>query len=376
MSFFRKRFVEKILSFFKRLYNIYNKSSFVLRKDPLIKSFLILICLFILWGGVSWWLFYNIVYGKNEFKELQEIQYVLLPGKNADQVINELVELKVIQHKMFFKLLVKFSGKEENLISGKYVFRSGIRNIDILRMLTDKNLPKYEKFTVYEGATLKYIGKLAETKLKLSAEKFLSECKNDSLINILGLGGKVEMLEGFLFPETYFLPLDITESGLVKILFNEFLKRVYNNQEIRNELQSKNKSLLEIIILASIIQGETTQKDEMPIIAGVYYNRLEKGMKLEADPTVQYVIPDGPKQRLTFQDLKYDSPYNTYKHYGLPPAPINNPGLDAINAALNPQKHNYYFFVAVGQGRHKFSETYEEHLRIIEEIKKNNSIEQ
>jgi UPF0755 protein len=318
-------------------------------------------------------LLYSIVYGKNEFKNVEEIQYILLPGKNADQVINELVELKVIQHKVFFELLVKFSGREGNLIPGKYVFRSGIRNIDVLHMLTDKNLSRYEKFTVYEGATLKYISKLAESKLKLSAERFLSECKNDSLLSIIGLKGQVETLEGFLFPETYFLPFDISEAGLVKILFNEFLKRVYNNTEIKSELQSKNKSLLEIVILASIIQGETTQKEEMPIIAGVYYNRLEKGMKLEADPTVQYVIPEGPKQRLTFQDLKYDSPYNTYKYYGLPPAPINNPGLDAIKAALNPQKHNYYFFVAIGNGKHKFSETYKEHLRTIEEIKKNSS---
>ncbi|MGB9695826.1 MAG: endolytic transglycosylase MltG [Ignavibacteria bacterium] len=370
-----KRLTGKVLEFFKKSGDIHNRFSLVFKRNPLTKSLLILICFFVLWGSVSWWLFYSIVYGKNEFKELEEIQYILLPGKNADQVINELVELKVIQHKIFFKLLVKFSGKEGNLISGKYVFRSGIRNIDVLHMLTDKNLLKYEKFTVYEGATLKYIGKLVETKLKLSSEKFLSECKNDSLLNILGLKGKVETLEGFLFPETYFLPLDITESGLVTILFNEFLKRVYNNIEIKNGLQSKNKNLLEIITLASIIQGETTEKDEMPIIAGVYYNRLKKGMKLEADPTVQYVIPDGPKPRLTLQDLKYDSPYNTYRHYGLPPAPINNPGLDAIKAALNPQEHNYYFFVAIGQGRHKFSETYEEHLKTIEEIKKSSNTE-
>lgn len=363
------------LDFFKKINNIYNGFSSTFKRKPLIKSLLVLICFFVLWGSVSWWLFYSIVYGKNEFKELGEVQYILLPGKNAEQVINELVELKVIQNKMFFKLLVKFSGKEGNLISGRYVFKSGVRNIDILNMLTDKNLLHYEKFTVYEGATLKYIGKLVETKLKLSSEKFFAECKNDSLLNILGLKGRVETLEGFLFPETYFLPLDITESGLVKILFNEFLKRVYNNPEIENNLQSKNKNLLEIIILASIIQGETTEKDEMPIIAGVYYNRLKKGMKLEADPTVQYIIPDGPKQQLTFQDLKYDSPYNTYRYYGLPPAPINNPGFDAIKAALNPQEHNYYFFVANGKGKHKFSETYEEHLKAIKEIRKNTSTE-
>jgi UPF0755 protein len=369
LTFFTRQFVKEILFFFKKLNNLHYRLNYLFKNKHSIKSLIIFTCLFVLWGSVCWWLFYSIIYGKNEFKSSEDIQYILLPGKNADQVINELAELKVIENKIFFKLLIKFSGKEGNLIAGRYIFKNGVRNIEILNMLTNRNLLQYEKFTVYEGATLRYIGKLVETKLKLSSEKFLSECKNDSLLNILGLKGKVETLEGFLFPETYFLPLDITESGVVKILFNEFIKKVYTNPEISDQLQRKNKNLLDIIIIASIIQGETTDKDEMPVIAGVYYNRLKKGMKLEADPTVQYVIPDGPKQRLTFNDLKYDSPYNTYKHYGLPPAPINNPGLDAIKAALNPQEHNYYFFVTIGQGKHKFSETYEEHLKVIDRIK-------
>jgi UPF0755 protein len=94
-------------------------------------------------------------------------------------------------------------------------------------------------------------------------------------------------------------------------------------------------------------------------------------MRLEADPTVQYVLPDGPKKNLLFEDLKIDSPYNTYKHYGLPPGPINNPGLYAIKAAINPDKNDYLFFVATGVGGHKFSSTYQEHLKAIEEYKKN-----
>lgn len=126
-----------------------------------------------------------------------------------------------------------------------------------------------------------------------------------------------------------------------------------------------------MVILASIIQGETNLKDEMPVISGVYHNRLRKRMKLEADPTIQYVLPDGPKPKLKYSDLKIDSPYNTYKYYGLPPGPINNPGLYAIKAAIEPDNNNFLFFVATGNGGHKFTETYTEHLNAVEEYKRN-----
>jgi UPF0755 protein len=111
------------------------------------------------------------------------------------------------------------------------------------------------------------------------------------------------------------------------------------------------------------VEGETRFDPEKTTIAGVYYNRLKKGMKLEADPTVQYVLPDGPKKRLMFSDLKFESLYNTYLHKGLPPGPINNPGLSSILAALNPEKHNYLYFAAKGDGSHRFSATFEEHKK-------------
>ena len=116
--------------------------------------------------------------------------------------------------------------------------------------------------------------------------------------------------------------------------------------------------------MASIVEGESRIKDERPVIAGVYRNRLRKGMLLEADPTIQYILEEGPR-RLLFSDLKMDSPYNTYQHKGLPPGPVNNPGMASILAALYPAEHNYYFFVANGTGGHWFSTTFEEHKRMV-----------
>ena len=116
----------------------------------------------------------------------------------------------------------------------------------------------------------------------------------------------------------------------------------------------------EFVILASIIQGEAMYVDEMKIISSVYHNRLEKNMLLQADPTIQYIIP-GKNRRLYNKDLNIDNPYNTYKYKGLPPGPINNPGLDALLAAVNPASSSYLYFVANGEGRHTFTHTADEH---------------
>ena len=128
-------------------------------------------------------------------------------------------------------------------------------------------------------------------------------------------------------------------------------------------MKKKKLTLVELITMASIIEAETKYDPEKKKIAGVYYNRLKRKLKLEADPTVQYVLPDGPKRRLLYSDLKYPSPYNTYLHKGLPPGPINNPGWNSILAALYPENHNFLYFAAKGDGSHRFAETFGEHKK-------------
>jgi UPF0755 protein len=138
----------------------------------------------------------------------------------------------------------------------------------------------------------------------------------------------------------------------------------YFNDSMRIRAKELGYNLHQVLTVASIVDGETNKKSEMPVIAGVYYNRLRTGMRLQADPTVQYLIPGGWR-RLTYDDLNINSPYNTYKFAGLPPGPINNPGKDAIRAALYPQNHKYMFFVADGNGGHKFAESYQQHLELV-----------
>lgn len=345
---------------------IYNVKYLSYKKLILYSIAFIIFDIFLLWFCT-----FRVLYAKHHWEGNQEKKFFIRPGKNLDDIIDELKENDIIKNKFIFKVYVKISGKENQIISKRYLFVSGICNSELLNILTDRNMIQMEKFTVIEGLEIKQIAKIAENKLQLSPEKFIKETENDSLINMLGLKGKIKNLEGFLFPETYHLPLNVDEKDLVNILFNEFRKRVLNNDEIKEQLNSSNKKLLDVIILASIIQGETNLKEEMGTISGVYNNRLKIGMKLEADPTIQYILPDGHKAKLKYNDLKIDSPYNTYKNLGLPPGPINNPGIYAIKASLNPEKNNYLFFVATGNGGHKFSATYQQHLIAVEEYKKN-----
>ncbi len=309
---------------------------------------------------------YKINYSTNNLDK--EVRFRVSPGKHFMQIAEDMEKEGIINNAFYFKIAAKLRGLDDKIISRTYIFKPGINNNEVLDALTDPSLRFTVKFTVLEGMTLKQIGKSIESKLSLDSDKFLNAAKNDSLIALLGLEGKISNLEGFLFPDTYRIPLDITEKEFVEILFNEFNKKVLEQNE---ELKENPTKLLKAITLASIVQGETQLDAEMPVVAGVYTNRLSKRMKLEADPTIQYILPDGPKARLLKSDLKIKSPYNTYQNYGLPPGPINNPGLKAINAALNPEQHDYIFFVATGKGGHTFTKTYQEHLKAVEEYKKN-----
>jgi peptidoglycan lytic transglycosylase G len=208
---------------------------------------------------------------------------------------------------------------------------------------------------------IRQIGRMLQRQLGMDSARFVEEARNDSLIKILDV--QTDNLEGFLFPNTYEISFGTgnNEREVVRTMFTEFRRRM--TPEIMEEMSNQKLSLLELITMASIIDGETRFEPEKKTIAGVYYNRLKKNMKLEADPTVQYVLPDGPKRRLLFSDLKFASPYNTYLNKGLPPGPINNPGWGSILAALYPESSNYLYFAAKGDGSHRFAETYDEHKK-------------
>jgi UPF0755 protein len=141
-------------------------------------------------------------------------------------------------------------------------------------------------------------------------------------------------------------------------------------EKYRGRIEELDMSDNEVLTLASIIEGESNIVEEFAKISGVYHNRLKIGMALQADPTIQYLVRNKRKNKIYFKDLEIDSKYNTYKYAGLPPSPINNPGKDAIFAALYPEENNYYYFVADGTGGHIFAKNYAEHQKNVNEYRK------
>ena len=173
--------------------------------------------------------------------------------------------------------------------------------------------------------------------------------------------------EGYLFPNTYQLSEDVDAEGVINTMVSEYSRNITSS--MRKRMSEIGFSETEVLTLASIIEGEAIYNSERPRISGVYHNRLKKRMRLQADPTIQYIIKDSPR-RLLNKDLKIKSPYNTYQNYGLPPGPINNPGIESIKAALYPEQVDFLFFVAKGDGYHTFTKTENEHNKAKREFQK------
>ena len=200
--------------------------------------------------------------------------------------------------------------------------------------------------------------------LLIDSNKFLRLCRDCNFTQSLGIDAP--SLEGFLFPDTYILLKTYTEEDVIQVLVNQF----YHNMEELKKITNKNNiNVREIATMASIIQGEAMYEDEMSTISSVYHNRLNRKMLLQADPTIQYIIPGKPR-RIYNKDLDINSPFNTYKYKGLPPGPINNPGLKALQAAIMPAETDYLYFVSNGEGRHIFTSNNEEHNQAKMELKR------
>ena len=165
-------------------------------------------------------------------------------------------------------------------------------------------------------------------------------------------------LEGYLYPNTYYIYHDASPEEIIDILLQEFWTQFDKN--LRDRAIQLGFSVHEVVTLASIIEGEAMLDSERKTISSVYHNRLKINMKLQADPTIQYIIP-GPPKALSNRDLRIKSDYNTYQNYGLPPGPINNPGIKSIEAALYPLDTNFLFFVAQGDGSHAFTTNEKDH---------------
>ncbi len=297
-------------------------------------------------------------YDREEIKEKPH-ETVLVPRGSSLRDIADIMEKNhLLKHKSLFILLGRISGYQENLQAGLFTVPEDLHPWHLLKYLSQPTLASI-KVTIPEGLEAVEIAGLLQREVAVDSVRFM-EIVNDSMV-CRGFGIEAPTLEGFLLPETYFLNYQMDEMDIIKILVDGCID-IFEPDSVQYRMEELGMNRLEILTLASIIEGEVVVDSERVIVSSVYHNRLRRGWLLGADPTIQYIIP-GPPRRLLNRDLEIDSPYNTYLYRGLPPGPINNPGKQSIMAALYPADTRYMYFVASGDGGHHFSRTAEEHAR-------------
>jgi UPF0755 protein len=285
----------------------------------------------------------------------------LPPGSTFTAVTDSLVAHGVVSSRLAFKLLARVRGVDRSVHAGVYEFAPNLSAWRVLEVLAAGKTAAV-RFTVPEGLTILDVAALAAERLKVPEDSVLAAARDGRAASTL-LGFRVSSFEGFLRPETYALPLGMPAGELMRLMAQGFTAAWEPAWTAR--LDSLGMSELQLVTLASIVEGEARVDGERETIAGVYRNRLRIGMALQADPTVQYAIALATgrrKPRLYVKDYQFPSPYNTYLHPGLPPGPVNSPSRRSLEASLYPAKVPFLYFVAGPDGRHLFARTYAEHL--------------
>ncbi len=287
-------------------------------------------------------------------REVNSSVITIEKGMSLNSVSNLLLENEIIVNQNIFKLKVITRGLASKIPTGRFLIDGKISDAILIDLIFNKG-PIKLKLTIPEGSQSKNLFQDINTLLNtdydfnkyFNSTEILEQYKVDA-----------SSLEGYLYPDTYYLYHDSSPEEIIDILLSEFWKKFDENlQDRANQLGF---SVHEVVTLASIIEGEAMLDSERSTISSVYHNRLKINMKLQADPTIQYIIP-GPPKTLSNRDLRIKSDYNTYQNYGLPPGPINNPGIASIKAALYPEDTNFLFFVAQGDGSHAFTTNEKDH---------------
>lgn len=284
-------------------------------------------------------------------------QVAIARGMNVTQIAHLLQQEGVVTSSRGFLLAIKLLRADASLKAGKYQLSprwSYFRIVDLLR----KGKVSTEWVTIPEGADSWTVASIMARTLQVDSAAFISLTRDTSLLKEYGI--PAPSLEGYLYPSTYQFYWAVAPETAIRTMLREFRRQVGDSVAARAEAMGM--TLHQVVTLASIIEGEAMIDAERPLISAVYHNRLRVGMPLQADPTIQFLVP-GRGRRLLKKDLTIDSPYNTYLHPGLPPGPVNNPGMASIVAAIRPAPVDYLYFVARGDGGHVFSRTLREHLR-------------
>jgi len=300
---------------------------------------------------------------------LNSVQYdepkrvIVRRGASYLRMIRILQEKGIIKEKLPMRIVGYLMPEMRNIKPGRYDIPAGLSSAELLRFLYTHEQDEV-RLRVPEGARSELVAKLISEHFEFSEADFLRAFSDSTLLEELGV--QAPSFLGYLLPDTYNMPWEFTEQDVIGFLVKK-LHSFYDG-ELEQRAKEAGLSLHQVLTLASIVEAETPIVKERPIVASVYLNRFKRGMRLQADPTVQFALGGKPR-RLLYRDLEIDSPYNTYLHAGLPPGPIGNPSRTAIEAVLKPAKTNYLYFVATGSGGHNFARTSAEHHRNVQKYR-------
>ncbi|NLW55071.1 MAG: endolytic transglycosylase MltG [Firmicutes bacterium] len=288
----------------------------------------------------------------------QRVTVEIPMGSSVFQIGRLLEEKGLITNRESFVWYVYLTGKKNSLKAGHYTFGPKISFSHVFAEL-QKGRPVIYRITIPEGYTTKEITRLLKEKGLINAERFEQLLHDRVFLKSQLVEFSPQSGEGFLFPDTYEIAKGSSEEEILAIFLQRF-RQVWS--QISGGREASTFSPLELVTLASIVEGEAKVAEERPVIAGVFMNRLRRGLLLQSCATVQYALGER-KQRLLYKDLQVESPYNTYRYKGLPPTPICNPGRASLMAVLEPVQTDYLYFFAKTDGSHIFSRTYREHLK-------------
>jgi UPF0755 protein len=293
------------------------------------------------------------------------IKFTVNRGESTREIADRLQKASIIRSAWYFSSLAQAKGSETSLQAGEYELRSDMLPSEILARF-QQGVTRGNRVVVPEGWRVAQIADMLAGEGITTRQAFLDSAGKAQPDPSFGrpFGASAE---GYLFPDTYYVPSGVSAADVSAMMVRNFEKKM--DPGLRLRAANRKMTIHQIVTLASIVEREAAVASERPAIAGVFYNRLSEGMALQTDPTVQYAAagvepPPGIywKKDLTLEDLKLESPYNTYVKKGLPPGPICNPGLASIRAVLDPASNEYIYFVAKSDGSHMFAKTYEEHL--------------
>ena len=287
------------------------------------------------------------------------------PGNTFASVARRLEDEELIRDARLATWLARYNEMDGRLHVGQYELSPHQSTQEILEVITQGQVKTW-RVTLPEGSRAEEIAERLAASGLVDGEQFKAALRNPALAEELDV--PTTDFEGYLYPDTYWLPQGLSPEEVVRILVGQF-DRVWE-AEIRTQAEETGLSRNEVVTLASIVEKETAAPPERARIAAVFLNRLRKGMRLETDPTVIYGIEefDGNLRRKHLRDKR--NPYNTYQHFGLPPGPIANPGLAALRSVVNPEETDYLYFVSRNDGTHVFSRTYGEHTKAVDEYQR------